>query len=246
MGLAVWNEDEAGPYQAIPQPGESWQPVMQPKRYPHEYVRKGTAKLLTLLHPATGEVRLKGVTNATNAVLHPWLKEQLSAILEQLPAPPDTLSPEENRMQWESWQEGLTKKLALPDELPRLRMLLILDNLSGHRSTGLTTWFIEHGVMPLYTPIGGSWLNMAESLQRIVVSRALSGQSPDSPEQIINWLETAGKAWNREPTPFIWGGKRKERRNRARLRHALAGSSAYSLFPIKRTHTYAFADLHPI
>jgi hypothetical protein len=30
MGLSVWVEDEAGPYQTIPYPGESWQPEGQP------------------------------------------------------------------------------------------------------------------------------------------------------------------------------------------------------------------------
>jgi hypothetical protein len=63
MGLAVWGMDEAGPYQAIPQPGARWQPVGHPARYPHEHVRNGTAKLLTLSHPATGQVRVKGVTS---------------------------------------------------------------------------------------------------------------------------------------------------------------------------------------
>jgi len=43
--------------------------------------------------------------------------------------------------------------------------------------------------MPLYTPLGGSWLNMAESMQRILVRRALSGQYPQSPQEIIDWLE---------------------------------------------------------
>ena len=28
LGLVVWNQDEAGPYQAIPQPGQSWQPQL--------------------------------------------------------------------------------------------------------------------------------------------------------------------------------------------------------------------------
>src|SRR5215470_7393120 len=41
MGLAVWGMDEAGPYQAIPQPGAGWQPVGRPARYPHEHVRHG-------------------------------------------------------------------------------------------------------------------------------------------------------------------------------------------------------------
>ncbi|CDH46685.1 transposase (fragment) [Candidatus Contendobacter odensis Run_B_J11] len=39
-----WCADEAGPYQAIPQPGVSGQPMGQPARYPHEYLRGGTAK----------------------------------------------------------------------------------------------------------------------------------------------------------------------------------------------------------
>ncbi len=31
-GLAVWVEDEAGPYQTVPYPGESWQPESHPVR----------------------------------------------------------------------------------------------------------------------------------------------------------------------------------------------------------------------
>lgn len=43
--------------------------------------------------------------------------------------------------------------------------------------------------MPLYTPLGGSWLNMAESVQRIIVRRALSGQHPQQAQALIDWLE---------------------------------------------------------
>ena len=74
----MWCQDEAGPYQAIPQPGARWQPEEQPARQPHEYIRNGTAKLLTLLRPATGEVRARGVEAAPNTVLHPWLKAEIS------------------------------------------------------------------------------------------------------------------------------------------------------------------------
>ena len=100
MGLAVWNEDEAGPYQTRPYPGSSWHPKGEPERQLHEYIRNGTAKLLTLFHPATGEVRVKGVTSSANAILHPWLKEELSQILETLP-PPKELDAETNRKLWE-------------------------------------------------------------------------------------------------------------------------------------------------
>ena len=70
--MPLWCQDEAGPYATRPQPGESWRPEGQPKRQPHEYLRNGGAKLMTLFRPATGEVRAKGVVSVTNAVLHPW------------------------------------------------------------------------------------------------------------------------------------------------------------------------------
>ena len=44
----------------------------------------------------------------------------------------------------------------------------------------MVRWLLQHGILPLYTPLSGSWLNMAESLQRIIVRRALSGQHPQS------------------------------------------------------------------
>lgn len=79
--------------------------------------------------------------------------------------------------------------------------------------------------MPLYTPLSGSWLNMAESVQCIVVRRALCGQHPQRAEEAIRWLEETVEGWNRHPTPFEWGGKRQERRKRARLRR-LGGPGA--------------------
>jgi len=241
LGLVVWNQDEAGPYQAVPQPGPSWQPQGEPAHQPHEYERGGTAKLLTLLHPATGEVRVQGVTSSANAVLHPWLREQLSALVAQLPAGEDmneVTDPQANRAQWERWQEGLQEKFTLLQELPRLRMLLIWDNLAGHKSAELVCWLMRHGIMPLYTPLGGSWLNMAESIQRILVRRALSGQHPRHAGEIIVWLEATARSWNRAPTPFLWGGKRQARREKARtkiigrrygfqVRHRVGGSGAW-------------------
>ncbi len=109
--------------------------------------------------------------------------------------------------------------------LPPLRIVLVLDNLAGHLSYDLVRWFFDHGVMPLYTPIGGSWLNMAESVQRIIVPRALAGHHPKNAQEVIDWLEQTVAGWNRKPTPFIWNGKRRRRRERARLRR-LAGSGA--------------------
>ena len=124
--------------------------------------------------------------------------------------------------------------------MPPLRLLLVLDNLSGHHTPSFVMWLCEHGIMPLYTPLGGSWLNMAESIQRILKRRALDGEHPTTPQQIIDWLEETAEGWNADPTPFVWGGKRKRRRDRARdRRHALGGSGAYSHRPLRRQRSRA-------
>jgi hypothetical protein len=221
-GVPVYCQDEAGPYQAIPQPGASWQLVGQPRRQPHEYIRGGTAKLLTLFHPATGMVRAKGVTSAPNTVLHPWLRSELTAVLAGLPP---VTTPEAERpaaAQWVTWL-GPTPR----EPLPPLRLILIWDNLAGHLSWAIVRWLFQQGIMPRYTPRSGSWLNMAESLQRSVVERALAGQHPHSAEELIRWLEDAVAGGNAHPTPFVWDGKRRERRVRARQRRW--GGSAASL-----------------
>src|SRR6185503_18853424 len=112
--LPTWTQDEAGPYQALPQPGAHRRPATSPARYPHEHIRHGTAKLLTLFHPASGRVRVKGVTSSANAILHPWLKSELAAVLATLPEPP-VQSEAACRTAWERWQDGLTSRFALPD-----------------------------------------------------------------------------------------------------------------------------------
>ncbi len=220
LGVPVWCEDEAGPYQAIPQPGSQWRPQGHPERQPHEYVRGGTAKLLTLFRPATGEVRAKAVEHSTNAELHPWLRQQVSAILA---APTTAALPAgqgELGALWEQWGGP-----HLPGRVPALRGILIWDNLAGHRNFDLGQWLRRQGVMVVFTPLGGSWLNMAESVQRIIGQRAVAGQQPTNAQQIMDWLEATVVGWNTHPTPFVWGGKRRERRERSRLRR-LAGSGA--------------------
>jgi hypothetical protein len=236
--LPVWTEDEAGPFQTTPYRGQHWQPTGEPVRHPHEYIRAGTAKQLTLFCPASGQVRVKGVRRTTNAVLHPWLEAELEQILATLPAPVE--QPEaEQRLLWQRWQAELTAPITLPAHLPHLRLLLVLDNLTGHYTVDFVLWLFAHGIMPLYTPVSGSWLNMAESVQRILIRRALNGEHPQTAVEIIAWLEATARGWNRQPTPFVWGGKRHARRLRARAhararRHALGGSGAETWLPLPR------------
>lgn len=230
MGLAVWGHDQAGPYQTIPQAGSSWQTEGRPARQPAEYIGNGTAKMLTLFHQLTGRVRLNGVTRCPNAVLHPWLKEQLTEILTELPEPDTGLDPATIGRQWQRWQEALTIRFTLPTQLPPLRLLLVLDNLTGPKTPDFVLWLVAHGIMPLYTPLGASWLNMTESIQGILAWPARAGQHPQSPAEIIAWFEAVARHWNQAPVAFEWGGKRAARRNRiiSAAMHWLAPGPAHA------------------
>lgn len=181
---------------------------------------------MTLFRPATGLVRVKGVEHAPNEVLHPWLKQELQTILDQLALdPPCARDPlPSDHPLWVTWQKWWRSYHGCKP-VPALRLILIWDNLAGHLTYRMVRWLLQLGILPLYTPIGGSWLNMAESVQRILVRRALAGHHPKSPQEIITWLEQTADGWNRHPTPFVWAGKRKARRERAKLRR-LGGSGA--------------------
>jgi transposase len=237
LGLAVWCQDEAGPFQAVPHPGRSWQPQGQPACQPHEYVRAGTAKILTLFHPATGQVHIQPVAHVTNAILHPWLRTTLSDIVAALPEFAEPLTPEANRALWSAWQEGLTGHFTLPEDLPPLRLLLVWDNLAGHKTPEMVQWLCQHGIMPLYTPLSSSWLNLAEAIQRILKRRALDGQHPHSPAEIGAWFEQTAQAWNRQPTPFVWNGKRRQRRRRPDDHHPVGGAAAHTRRSLPRHRT---------
>ena len=236
LGLSVWCEDEAGPFQAVPHSGASWQPRKHPAKQPHEYIRGGTTKILALFHPASGQVRLQPATRGTNAVLHPWLREHLSEILAELPPRGSSQDAAATQAAWAVWQAGLTMPFTLPHNLPPLRLLLVWDNLAGHKTPDLVLWLCEHGVMPLYTPVGGSWLNMAESIERVLKRRALDGQHPHSPAELGSWFEQTARGWNEQPTPFVWNGKRRQRRRRSGGEpiHRLGGSGACTHRPLHR------------
>lgn len=114
-------------------------------------------------------------------------------------------------------------------------MLLVWDNLAGHKTPEMVLWLFAQGVMPLYTPLSGSWLNMAEAVQRILKRRALEGHHPQSWMELMEWLEATAQGWNQQPTPFIWNGRRAERRRRAKL-HRCSGSAAGTFRKLQRYH----------
>jgi hypothetical protein len=215
----------------VPRPAEAERP-----RSLREWSRPRRLEVdLTLFPPATGQVRVQPAANGTNAVLHSWLKTALAEIVAALPLVAEPVDATTIRATWQVWQEGLAVRFTLPEQPPPLRLLLVWDNLAGHKTPEMVLWLCQHGIMPLYTPLGGSWLNMAEAIQRILKRRTLDGQQPQSPEEIGTWFEQTAQHWNRQPTPFVWRGKRRQRRRRAAEgRHRLGGAAACTYRPLRR------------
>lgn len=79
-----------------------------------------------------------------------------------------------------------------PKPAPALRLILVWDNLAGHLSYCMVRWLLQHGILPLDTPLSGSWLTRAASLQRIIVRRALSGQHPETARAAHRLVGTNG------------------------------------------------------
>lgn len=109
------------------------------------------------------EPRIKGVMSCPDAVLHGWLKEELTTTLASLPTPPAAVP---MRGTWGRWRGDRAGPPSA--EMPPPRMLLALDNPAGQETPALVSWLFSMGIMPLRPPLGGSWLNMAESFQRIL------------------------------------------------------------------------------
>jgi hypothetical protein len=149
-------------------------------------VRGGTAKLLTLFRPATGAVQALPVTHAPNEVLHPWRKGELASIVARLPArPPEEATRRATHTYWEQWREGPTVTATLLRDLPPLRVLLVYDNLTGHHTPALLCWLFAHGILPLFTPLGGSWLGypLGDGRIRPAHPRAACPRWPATPQR---------------------------------------------------------------
>jgi hypothetical protein len=119
---------------------------------------------------------------------------------------------------------------------------LVWDNLTGHKTPELGLWLCAHVIMPLDTPVAGSWLNRAESIQRVLNRRALAGQHPHSPGEIGRWFEQTARSWNAQPTPFVWNGKRRQRRSGKEQIHRLGGSGACTHQPLHQPKSQAPAE----
>jgi hypothetical protein len=112
----------------------------------------GTVKLLTLFRRATGEVQAKGVTSAPNTVLHRWRCYELTRILQVLLQTAPCGEDASFLPYWWLWWQGLADRY----NDPPVRLVLIWDNLAGHKTPELVHWLCHQGSLPLYTPLSGA------------------------------------------------------------------------------------------
>jgi hypothetical protein len=160
---------------------------------PHLFLSRPVSVFSSSLRPKRGaffaqvkiSLRISWVS-APHVVLHPWLQQELTPVLADIEKqqPSESWPPEEQRpfaAQWRTW----LRPHESAETLPPFRIVLIWDNVAGHLTSDLVIWLFHHGVMPLSPPLSGSWLKMAESVQRIMVPRALAGQHPQTAQHVI-------------------------------------------------------------
>jgi hypothetical protein len=98
-----------------------------------------------------------------------------------------------------------------------------LARLDSH-NVRRVTWVFGHGVMPLYTPLSGSaGYGRVRPADHLPAGVEWTASTQCGGLDYLVGGHVAG--WNATPTPFVWDGKRRERRIRAKQRR-LGGSGA--------------------
>jgi hypothetical protein len=84
-------------------------------------------------------------------------------------------------------------------------LILILDNLSIHRSIDVLLWAVAHPrVRFLFQPTYSPWLNLIEPWWKTLRSLALKGRTFDTEMQIQSAILGATGYWNERKRPYYW------------------------------------------
>jgi transposase len=90
-------------------------------------------------------------------------------------------------------------------EHPERELHVILDNSSSHGTPEVRSWFAQHPLVHFHcTPTSASWLNQVEGFFGILGTQSLSVTNFPSKRVLRGHLAAFMRAWNRNPTPFIW------------------------------------------
>jgi hypothetical protein len=144
-------------------------------RYDYEYVRHGVANVFLTCEPLQGRRQVRVTAQRTR---HDWAH--------------------------------LIKQLVDQDYPEAERIVLVLDNLNTHTPGSLYATFPPAEARRLtdklelhYTPVHGSWLNIAELELSILTRQCLSRRIPDQPtleREVAAWLAER----NARPAPVDW------------------------------------------
>ncbi|GIK64396.1 MAG: hypothetical protein BroJett018_21900 [Chloroflexota bacterium] len=84
-------------------------------------------------------------------------------------------------------------------------LVLILDNLSIHKTLDVRLWALAHPrVAFLFMPTYSPWLNLIEPWWKTLRALALKGRCFDEVAQLRSALELATAYWNNHPKPYHW------------------------------------------
>lgn len=88
---------------------------------------------------------------------------------------------------------------------PEGEIILILDNLSIHRSLEVKLWALAHErVRFLFQPTYAPWLNLIEPWWKTLRSLALKGCRFEGAEELTEAIADGTKYWNEHSHPYQW------------------------------------------
>ena len=88
---------------------------------------------------------------------------------------------------------------------PQGAIVLILDNLSTHKTLDVLLWALAHPhIRFLFQPTYAPWLNLIEPWWKTLRSLALKGRSFLNSDEITHAIHAATERWNRQRHPYTW------------------------------------------
>jgi transposase len=94
---------------------------------------------------------------------------------------------------------------AVAKQWPSGELILILDNLSIHRSMSVQLWALAHKrVRFLFQPTYAPWLNLIEPWWKTLKSLALNGRSFKSVDSLRSSIVKSTNYWNSHCHPYVW------------------------------------------
>jgi hypothetical protein len=88
---------------------------------------------------------------------------------------------------------------------PQGELILILDNLSTHKTMDVRLWALAHDrVRFLFQPTYAPWLNLIEPWWKTLRSLALKGRRFVAADEIIQTIAAATTYWNDRCHPYHW------------------------------------------